>query len=869
MKEISSPLLSSPLLSSPRRVLQALMVLLVLAGSATAQTLRVLHVWVDPHSGVDTLPLDWNPGPAVLSGNRCSPTDTHPHNVSDGASPPNFLLHSPGPFKTVTAAINYVRSLHPSGLPHLNTTTGITTQQVVIHCLPGIYGPTTGLEPHTGLFFNGETFPILLPTRVSLQGTNAMNTVFIADGSRPVFEFGNALNAFADEPEIEDPDPTPRQFLANIAITGAIRQGGYASQPWNGAAIYFNRTRRTSLLVTNCFLYANAVGLLVDAVQGSVLQQTGQPYFPNTNHVVFLVNNTFAWNVCGIWNGQITVGAPPALPNSSLGLSLLCLANNLFDSSPPVVGSPAALEIPLPHPSGRSLMPGSSWERWQLALTGPIPGTTGRLIDPNRKTNFEGMDRDDVEAQVLTGTRTNYNAVELRRWNVSTILLAGGALQQSTIDQMTFLGLHQTGERNGRPANPSGAMNIEPLTGGGQGRGILFVRDLMHEGARGATLPFFVPTSGEFHDVCLGDFRLSPGALPAVPSAPSPGLPPDRVNPLIDQGFTFQNDAMGNPIPLTMWNSLTLTPDPFDLGNGEASFPHNPWDWDCEGFGNLRVFDHPIYPNAPNLGSAVHTTDIGADEVDLLIMAGYRQGTTTFMSLPNPPASSNKNNDYQWFLAASEGLTGATGTGLVPQTQASLSPLHSDYLPVAGWSPGPPASYYQPRYVDVVPHLLPDIHPWHSSAPHLFPTNVFWQPCSPYASFRNTFLYLDPMVGIVNPVGTWLDVFATVNNGNWLDSDLLAAAGSPSNPVSWMNENGANPPNTVGLKNDASVTGGWCFLADGTAPVTFLQPSANPRFASGDNAMRISCEFWPGTEPWNGLTNGRGTNLQTFMIWRQ
>jgi len=171
----------------------------------------VFHVYVDPLFGDDAQAWNSNPSPGfgVNPGTNPNPLDKHPSFRSTMPASRyigGLLQHAPYSFKTLTGAkgaIKYVGMLFPlnQGPPWLrvNTCVGDDQKQVqwiVIHCLPGLYGPTedengqplTVLDPESGLPYNGETFPVDLSrdqvagplVRVALQGTSALDTIFDA-----------------------------------------------------------------------------------------------------------------------------------------------------------------------------------------------------------------------------------------------------------------------------------------------------------------------------------------------------------------------------------------------------------------------------------------------------------------------------------------------------------------------------------------------------------------------------------------------------------------------------------------------------------------------------------------------------------------
>ncbi len=110
--------------------------------------------------------------------------------------PNNFkgnLQHAPYSFKTVGGALTWITKFPftstNSGkrLPWANpdfSNPSYTIDYIVIHCLPGLYGPTINpqkaIDPKSGLRWNGEVFPLDIPQRVSIQGTSALDTIFDA-----------------------------------------------------------------------------------------------------------------------------------------------------------------------------------------------------------------------------------------------------------------------------------------------------------------------------------------------------------------------------------------------------------------------------------------------------------------------------------------------------------------------------------------------------------------------------------------------------------------------------------------------------------------------------------------------------------------
>src|SRR5690606_8142347 len=104
---------------------------------------RVLHLWVVPYFGDDALAG----GAAALNPNGassfawCTPVvPPRPHQVFNSAG--DVLLHAPHPFKTITAAVDYIVATNPGGstpLPALGGVDGVDWQHAIIHLMPGLY----------------------------------------------------------------------------------------------------------------------------------------------------------------------------------------------------------------------------------------------------------------------------------------------------------------------------------------------------------------------------------------------------------------------------------------------------------------------------------------------------------------------------------------------------------------------------------------------------------------------------------------------------------------------------------------------------------------------------------------------------------
>jgi hypothetical protein len=163
-----------------------LTVLLLVLGFASAapavvqgRTDYFFHVHVDPIYGDDAQALLRNPGP----GGTGMPLQEHP-DINTTVTPPvrplrGRLNHAPAAFRTVSAAPAYI-AVAFGPLPA--TFGGLTVEKVIIHCLPGMYGPVLGtpIDGASGLPWNGEAFPLVVPHGVSIRGAAALDVIFDA-----------------------------------------------------------------------------------------------------------------------------------------------------------------------------------------------------------------------------------------------------------------------------------------------------------------------------------------------------------------------------------------------------------------------------------------------------------------------------------------------------------------------------------------------------------------------------------------------------------------------------------------------------------------------------------------------------------------
>lgn len=809
--------------------------------------------------GDDACAAARNPNPTLSVCGLTFATPLDAFDLAQGGAP---LLHASAPFKTVTAAVAYIKFVTANqGLPY-TTTIGYVWKYAIIHCLPGVYGrfANPNNHPDTGLEFNGETFPIHLPAGVSVQGTNALNTVFcLWDGlgnDGPAFEFG-----------VFDADDMPingvHTFIDRISIYGAIIDN--SADPGDAAAIVIRDAVASRPTITNCFLFRNVVGVSVLASLDESVQ----------HHGVTIVNNTFAFNNLGIYNGQ---QKPPEGQPLVKGISKLIVHNNIFDS-----------KDPLPHDRFDTQAP--PLPECPYPITWAVAGQMG---GGGRAADWVGIPKEDLEILSPAPWAGNYNAYE---YNTDP-----AALQPYYNTPWSITAYSPTSLRNGSTPVPppvesrnigryTGQFGCDPLA---QVRGVLYVRDLFCSMWK---IGGHNPSAGMF-DLSAMDFRLSPSVAQSFNPHDPPISPGDEgVNPLINNGFVVLDL---NAYPITMLNMEQLAAPPGYLPlepNSQATWPYHAWMFDAEGFGNLRVHAHPAnVPPEPPTGDPYGFIDIGADEVGDLIVAGYEYGTTTFASFTDE-TDDEKN---KWPIGAPQKYMKAPDNKYVyhlgPVSAQVPSPPRPDLgrfrgqrrypffdpPPAYPWwyyydaftfgvpfwdiyrfahTPSPCNNYYHPYAVEFVstfvPYLLPDIHPWWIDVPSGSPVNINWEPCD---SNRNILLYWNPSAPTVNPLGTYIGGSYTPMppltgptwEFDWLDLTPFAEV---PRIWSWIPKGGG----------PASIDGfdAWCraFETGNPNPYDTMPPTfPSPTNLTESRSMRFSLETNDGGT-WSGQSN-----VQSFEI---
>jgi len=680
----------------------------VRAVAPQSPTQLVIHLWVDPHYGDDALASgsgSMNPNgvntivmaTGCFTANCpcgggstpcCRPVGLRPNDIVDPSG--NTLLHAPYPFRTITAAVAYINAIPgltgaPSGtppLPYTSSTTGKTWKRAIIHLLPGLYSAAlppgyNNHHPDNGLVPNGETFPILLPPGVSVQGASALNTFFDLRASVG-FLFGVFMDPATGQrvaPGVATAVPVSGEdaYIARIMFYGAGPDPQTGAMPLGTTqgAVVVDDEVSSAPTITNCVFFRNKIGVLVNAAPGSGGGSTEPPSGAARHDGLTIVNNTFVWNTIGIWNGQLA-DTPLTNPGGQVvfGWSKLNVINNVFDrTAPGESGTPF-----VNHVCGWA----APWPANPWTWIGPTPPSnpavawpwpTGMANNPSNSA-FAGLCAEDMRTVISLNGQSiaeDFNAYErldgpplMEPYNISTAYIAIPQLIPAVARPGTSNPVpHLTREIHAF----TGFQNFVSATGtrDNAARGILFVRDLICSGQSVVPTKYFPPATGQPPGVPTGfdgsrhDFRLSPTAATSADQAVAA---PNALNPLVDNGY-------GGGWPATMANGQSVE-KPGRLDLDASVWPFSAMEFDMEGWGNPRVFDHPTYPGiAPRLTElpvapeAWEMIDIGADELGDLIVAGYRWGTTDFVTLQvGDPANgifanavqSGAANEWQWYL---------------------------------------------------------------------------------------------------------------------------------------------------------------------------------------------------------------------------
>lgn len=172
---------------------------------------------------------------------------------------------------------------------------------------------------------------------------------------------------------------------------------------------------------------------------------------------------------------------------------------------------------------------------------------------------------------------------------------------------------------------PVPRVDIYRYTRGAQRR-MLYISDVLR-----AQPPQPVPAG---YDYSAHDFRLAPSITD------NPTGTPNIRNPLVNQGFDVLNN---NPPLWPLQIAGFFHAHPPGLPPGSEECPVHAWDWDAEGLGNRRHALPANFPagivffqGSPAPPALTCRIDIGADELDELVMAGYVPGTRMYYAHPVP-----------------------------------------------------------------------------------------------------------------------------------------------------------------------------------------------------------------------------------------
>jgi hypothetical protein len=186
-----------------------------------------------------------------------------------------------------------------AGIQAIQTSSGTGT--VVL--LPGIYSLST----------NGEVYPLTMVDGISLQGTNALNTVLDSSG-----QFPSEVVLF-------------RQFQPSSTYQFTFVNGLTITNNQVGAAVRIRGDlAKMSPTISNCVLVQNCAGVVIQEVQPFV-----QPP-PWVRHTPTIIHCTITENELGIYDGAFTTNGTLLL---ATGLADSAIVNSIvFGNSSDLVG---------------------------------------------------------------------------------------------------------------------------------------------------------------------------------------------------------------------------------------------------------------------------------------------------------------------------------------------------------------------------------------------------------------------------------------------------------------------------------------------------------------------------------------------------
>ncbi len=314
---------------------------------------------------------------------------------------------------------------------------------------------------------------------------------------------------------------------------------------------------------------------------------------------------------------------------------------------------------------------------------------------------FQGVHPDDLTVQdrLFSDGSTQPIGLPFNAWEVGRVNTGAAAALNWQVPAVRNAGVV------GAPR-----VDISPFTTP-NARGTLYVNDLFRNSPEG--------------DITPHDFRLAPNVTEDPESAPS------ALNPLVNQGLWMYDTPSPAVIDIVMANGVTLTRKPGLPANAEDLATFHAWDEDAEGLANPRVVTRPGFASSPDYDDI----DLGADEMDRLIMAGSIDGTRIYSedvpnttipdhgrvffvdlkvpgTYPRPEFNALLGEGFTWWAHVQGRPDGFTsGTYLSNFTAGVPSSGRWAFVATSLWMP-----FMRSLACDISPHLLFDLHPYWANA---------------------------------------------------------------------------------------------------------------------------------------------------------
>jgi hypothetical protein len=634
----------------------------------------VFYIPVDPMKGDDAQALLHNPS---LNGNPLTPLSLHPDTNDANNRIMGVLQHAPFSFKTLEAAITYGRQF--VGFRRTIATQPqkeVTVRHVVIHCLPGLYGPVgpelPRIDPQSGLPFNGEDWPVDVPSNVSIQGTSALDTIF--DG-----RFRGTHILGVTEPNQLIFSPHTDTFIDSVTIRNA-RSGGVGVYG-SGAGIYIHHTgtsqfqNGSSITVTNCFINNNVVGIGIDSSR----VPTPQVHWPR------IINNTIAWNANGLWSGQTQASAQPLLNDP-------ILLNNIFDSGSPPGFIPGISgfegiwnrHVQVTMRGSTPVNPPQDFNAWEDTLTMMI----GRRVNLGLTAVLPNWPLAPVDPMTQPLTAPRVNISPYTRIPPPPEIQRPGTLYINETFVASGLGDHSPHDFRLAPATTRNRINWPTMLTEALSRNPLVDQGIHEE--------LYAP--GLFNNITLGAGTLnSPPGLPIDAEGPWPQV----LNYTRVDGWDNDAEGWANPrVRRAPWSAVPI----IDLGADEMG------ELIMAGYLNgTRIFCAEAIPGAPmaNVGPNHH------GRVYFFARAWMDMGQIVNGPYPRP-----QTNVYDakvltdWFAGVQAQPAVDANVGNYTTVQLGVRPGGSVAERREAINQNPTyEAFMRGLECDFTPHLLPDIHP--------------------------------------------------------------------------------------------------------------------------------------------------------------